>query len=106
MTMQDIADILEFDLEDVEMLVDMFLTDANVSLENIEHIIDSNDFEQIKNIAHSIKGSASNLMLEEIREVALEIEDLAKSQTSANYNALFQKLQLELKTIEAIKVEA
>ncbi len=106
MNMQHIADILEFDLEDVEMLVDMFLTDAKASLENVESLIASNDFEQMKNISHGIKGSASNLMLEEIREVAVEIEDLAKTKTSANYHALFEKLEHELKTIEAIKVAA
>jgi HPt (histidine-containing phosphotransfer) domain-containing protein len=104
MNMQQIADILEFDLEDVEMLIDMFLTDAEESLVSVKSAIESNDFEQMKNIAHGIKGSASNLMLEEIREIALEIENLAKTKSPADYHTLFQKLEQELTVIEEIKV--
>ncbi|HIP03302.1 MAG TPA: Hpt domain-containing protein [Campylobacterales bacterium] len=105
MNMKLLAELLEFDLEDVEMLVDMFLTDTKESLENIESTIESNDFEQMKNIAHGIKGSALNLMLSEIAEVALEIEQSAKTKSSIDYHTLFQKLEFELSIIADIKAE-
>ena len=106
MNLQQIADTLEFDLEDVEMLMDMFLSDAKESLHSVESTIESNDFEQMKNIAHSIKGSASNLMLEEIREIALQIEESAKTETLSDYKSLFTKLEDALDSIEDIKIAA
>ena len=104
MNMQQIADILEFDLEDVEMLVDLFLNDAKSSLENVNNAIERDDFEQIKHIAHGIKGSASNLMLDDIVEIALQIEQLSKSESDADYRSLFKKLKTQLNTIEDMKV--
>ncbi len=106
MNMQQIADTLEFDLEDVEMLVDMFLTDTKESIESVASAIESNDFEQMKNSAHGIKGSALNLMFEDIAKIALEIEQLAKTESLADYHALFKKLEFELTSIEEIKVAA
>ena len=104
MKLQQIADLLEFNIEDVEILMDIFLNDANASLEQVQSSIESNDFEQIKNTAHGIKGSALNLMLEEIARIALQIEQLAKTESSADYHTLFKKLKLELSSIEEIKV--
>jgi len=99
-----IAEMLEFDVEDVEMLIDMFLSDAKESLSNIEATIKSDNFEQMKNIAHGIKGSALNLMFEDIASLSLEIEELAKTESCADYQTLFEKLENELKSIEDIKV--
>jgi HPt (histidine-containing phosphotransfer) domain-containing protein len=104
MNIEQIADILEFEIEDVEMLLDMFLTDAKESMEGISSTIESNDFEQIKNIAHGIKGSASNLLLDEISKLALEIEQLAKTKSIADYQSMFEKLENRLCIIEEIRV--
>lgn len=106
MNMKLLAELLEFDLEDVEMLVDMFLSDAKESLESVEPAIESNDFEQMRNIAHGIKGSALNLMFEDIAKVALHIEQLAKTKSSADYHSLFKKLEVELNSVEEIKAVA
>ena len=106
MNIQQIADILEFELEDVQMLMNMFLADAKESLINVQSAIEANDYQQIKNSAHSIKGSASNLMLEEISLMAQQIEQLAKTNTVADYRALFSNLALQLQSIEEMEVIA
>lgn len=106
MNLQQIADILEFDLEDVMMLMDMFLDNAQQSLDEAEEAIEANSYEDIKNIAHAIKGSASNLMLDSITNAALEIEQLAKSESEVDYRSLFSHLQSELTHIEELKEAA
>lgn len=105
MNLQQIADTLEFDLEDIEMLMEIFLSDAKASLEKTNDLIVSNDFIEIKNIAHGIKGSASNLMLEEVVEIAQQIEQLAKTESSADYSAMFATLKTKLLKIEEMKVQ-
>jgi HPt (histidine-containing phosphotransfer) domain-containing protein len=104
MNLQLLADTLEFDLEDVQMLMDMFISDSIESLQGIEVTINSNDFQQMKNIAHGIKGSASNLMLDDISNIALEIEQLAKINQDADYKSLFQKLKIELTSLQNTEV--
>ena len=91
-----IAQTLEFDVEDVEMLVDMFLDDATGSLDSVQTALESEDFQELKNIAHAIKGSALNLMLEDIADIALKIELLAKEESEADYKTMFQTLKEEI----------
>lgn len=104
MNIQQIADILEFDLEDAQMLVDMFQESAEESLNSLLDAIISNDFEQIKNDAHAIKGSASNLMLQKVTTIAGKIEHLATIHSKADYKSLYNELEFELSCIEEMKV--
>ena len=102
--LQLIAEKLEFDLEDVEMLLGMFMDDAFEALSLTDEAIKTEDFEQMKNIAHGIKGSASNLMLEEITQQAYEIEQLAKGENSADYTTLFHTLKNQIKLLQSVEV--
>ena len=97
--MQKIADTLEFDLEDVEMLVGVFLSTANDSLVELKRSIELNDKESIMRIAHSIKGSAANLTLIDISEVAKEIETGARSSLELNYEEKYNNLEKLIKSI-------
>jgi HPt (histidine-containing phosphotransfer) domain-containing protein len=98
-----IAEKLEFDIEDVEMLLNMFIDDALLSLALADKAIETEDFEQMKNIAHGIKGSASNLMIEDITQSAYEIEQLAKDKKSADYKTLFGTLKNQIELLEGIE---
>jgi len=106
MNLQQIADKLDFDLEDVQMLMDMFISDTLKSLSEVEQHIALNNKTELRNIAHGIKGSASNLMLEEVTQIALEIENLAKDVIEADYKSLFEDLKQNIKTLEREKEEA
>ena len=91
--LQTIADELDFDLEDVQMLVEVFLSEANKSLESLKKAIDANNLEDIFRYAHSIKGSASNLTLQEISNTAKEMEDSARKNTPFDYKTTFETLK-------------
>jgi HPt (histidine-containing phosphotransfer) domain-containing protein len=83
--LQKIADELDFDLEDVQMLVEVFLETTQESLDTLKTAIEQNNFENICRAAHSIKGSAANLTMTEIANIAKEIEDNAKESTVFDY---------------------
>lgn len=91
--LQEIADKLDFDLEDIEMLIEVFLEDARESLDVLENAVKTNDIEEIFKSAHSIKGSAANLTLNEISELAREIELNAKENNTYNYEESYKKLK-------------
>jgi len=103
MNLQYIADSLGFDLEDVEMLMEMFLENANQSLEELNIAIQSDDYAGMKNASHAIKGSSANLMLDDITSIASKIEESAKKESAANYMELSTILKERLKTLEEIK---
>lgn len=98
--LQKIADELEFDLEDVKMLIEVFIESVEESLTNLKEAITQDDFEMIYQSAHAIKGSAANLTLMDISELAKAIELEAKSKNKIDYQSSYNKL---VEQIEYIK---
>ncbi len=91
--LEKIARELEFDIEDVQMLLSMFNENAQESLRALSKAIMHEDFVGIQNAAHAIKGSAANLTLDEISEKAKEIETFAKAAQKHDYLELYRELQ-------------
>ncbi len=67
------------------MLMEIFKETANEELVKCKCGIDNKDFEQISSSAHSIKGSAANLMLDEISKCSKVIELSAKHKDNIDY---------------------
>lgn len=93
MNIEQIAQKLEFDVEDMGMLLEVFFQSANESLEKLYVAIEQNDLENIAFFAHAIKGSAANLTLEDISKKALFIEKSAKAKESIEYKEYVDELQ-------------
>ena len=97
--LQKIADELEFDLEDVEMLLEVFLEGAQENLIELKNGIDSHNFEIIFRAGHAIKGSSANLTLNDISNLAKEIESNARAGENINYEEYYDKLKLLIDSI-------
>ena len=93
--LEQIAQELDFDLEDVEMLIEVFLESAYENLDGLKAAIDSNNLQEIHHLGHAIKGSSANLTLMDISNIAKEIEQNAKEGNSIDY----EKKYMELKTL-------
>jgi len=101
--MRALAETLEFDIEDVEILVELFVENAQVSLANVEDAIEANDILTIQNEAHAIKGSAANLMLVDIQNMARDMEDAAKANRKINYLSLFSQIEEKIEILSEVK---
>jgi len=98
--LQKIADELEFDLEDVEMLIEVFIDSAEESLETLSEAIENNDYDNIFKSAHAIKGSAANLTLFEISELAKTLESEARESNGFDYKSTFNQLNLLIENLK------
>ena len=99
-SLEDIASELDFELEDVQMLLEVFLEGAKESLALLRSAIDENNLEEIYKSAHAIKGSAGNLTLNEIADLAKEIETSAKEEKEIDYAGKFEALKKSISKIE------
>ena len=93
-----IANKLDFEKEDVEMLLEVFYESSLENLNILEKAIKNIDLEDVIQASHSIKGSSSNLLLEEIASLAKEIELNAKDN-----NIAFDYVQKYLELSNMIK---
>ena len=55
-------------------LLELFLETMESNLEKLKSGVDANDTQQVIEVAHNIKGSAANLGLQEISELAKGVE--------------------------------
>lgn len=100
--LQKLADDLDFDLEDVEMLIEVFVETATESLKVLKTAIANDDYEQIFNTAHSIKGSAANLTLSNISEVAKKLETMVRAEEKNDYFEVYLELSQLINNIQCI----
>ncbi len=73
----DIEDALDRVQEDVELLLelfDIFQEDFQVKLPQLEAAYSTGHSEEIRNLAHSIKGAAGNISARQIYQTCLTIE--------------------------------
>ncbi len=96
MDIKDIADILGFDIEDVQMVVKVFKEEALIQMRLLQKAIVSNDFKSIVDTAHAIKGGAYNLHLDTISKSAREIELSAIDEKYIDYQAQYNIISVEL----------
>lgn len=98
--LERIAEELEFDLEDVEMLVESFLETATESLQTMKESIEANDLDGIFQSAHAIKGISANLMITNVSELAKNIESAARNGSFIDYTSKYQELKSIIDSIE------
>ncbi len=103
--MDQLAKNMDIDKEDAELLMEMFIQSANENMHTLYQAILSQDYETIRNAAHSIKGSAANLSLDSVYAVAKEIESAAAFKQESDYKQLYNRLGEELyRLVEQKKV--
>jgi len=99
---KEIASVLGISEAHIPMLVGSFLDESKSILENLFAGVEANDFTEITLHGHSIKGSAANLRLNDISELAKSIEMAGKAEdasfdfkgTSQALKALIEDLEL------------
>ncbi len=82
-------------------LITLFLNDLPSQIKELEQTMEIQDFVQIKNAAHSIKGVSANMGCQQLQEVSIKIEQSAKQQ---DLETILQYRE-ELKTIAAKTIE-
>ena len=73
-------------------LVQKFLDGLTITVENMEAAITNQDWQQLKFLAHTLKGTAGNFGLQEISNIALELETHAISGDAAILTKLHDQL--------------
>jgi len=92
-SIEDSANALGLKLPIFKTILKTFISSINKDLEELKTYIKSKDLEQIKLIAHKIKGASGNLKINDIYEITKDIEQSAKEGLDLDY-------LLKLKEIE------
>ncbi len=83
---------LGFDRETINSLLTDFFAQLKNDLNNLQTAIDNNDFAQVNQIGHSLKGASGSLCLDKLAELFEQIESKGKSQNLENINNIMTNL--------------
>ncbi len=90
---------------DEELLADMvqiFLEDYPNQLKAIERSLSQSDAVQLVEAAHAFKGSVGNFGADRAFAAARELEQLARENRSSEWDAVWQKLQEEIRLLDPL----
>lgn len=90
MGLEKIAEKIGLDVEDVEELFELYVETTNSDLAELKGAVEVKDAQLAHAKAHSIKGASGNLGLDEIYELAKEIDNRARVNSLDGLNEIIQ----------------
>ena len=100
MNIQDIADRLELEVEDIKELLGLLFMMSKGEVEKIFSALGKKDFPTVALSAHSLKGAVGNLGLMDLWERAQAMEMAARQADGDQTEKLARRLREELGALE------
>ncbi|HPN88056.1 MAG TPA: Hpt domain-containing protein [Candidatus Omnitrophota bacterium] len=91
----DVKEFLERVQDDKELLVELigiYLEDYEGKRKILGEAIVNNDYEAVRSVAHSLKGSSGNISAKSLRELFWKLEDMGKANNLNGASDLLQKV--------------
>ncbi|MBU3071178.1 Hpt domain-containing protein [Aestuariicella sp. G3-2] len=85
--------------EDFQELLDTFLNDSRERIPLLQEQLASGDSEGLRQSAHSLKGSSSNLGAIKLSELCFQIEQKAKQQQLEDLAGILQQVESEFERV-------
>ena len=108
----DVPEFMDRVQDDKELfleLLDIYIEDFHKKRILLQQALENNNFEEIKSIAHSLKGSSGNISAKMLRESFLRLEEMVKNQDLKDFKKflsdLDQQFQDVIRRTAELKVE-
>ena len=94
----ELKELMEDAFED---LISTYLTDSDQKNLLLKEAVLAENLVKVAEISHSLKGSSANICALPLSLIFKEIEDLARSEVTANIATLFESAQVEYLLVKA-----
>lgn len=108
----DLNEFLERVQDDKELLlelIDIFAEDYEGKRKLLGTAVEGKDYEEIKSIAHSLKGASGNISAKKLRMILLQFEEMGKAQDLSEVEEVLEALDKEYANVaerfESLKEE-
>lgn len=104
----DLQEVMERVQNDIELLIelfDIFEEDYRQKREEISKAIQQANYDELRNIAHSLKGASSNISAKGIFRYFAQLEKAAEQRDPAHLDGLLKTIDQEYKKLQAFIAE-
>ena len=92
MDLAALAENLGLEEDEFAELMDLFVETGRVQISELRDAENAGDAEEIRRIAHSLKGASGNLGFMEISQLSKKIEEQIKSENHENIRDTIEKM--------------
>ena len=99
----DLNEFLERVQDDKALLVellDIFSDDYKEKRKSLEQALTASNFEDVRGIAHSLKGASGNISAKNLRNIFLKLEEMGKSKDMAGYQKQLSDMDTQFAVLE------
>ncbi len=99
----DMKEVMERVQDDRELLIELvqiFTDDYAEKKQTLALVVAKNDFDQVKNISHAMKGAAGNISAKKIRVSFLELEQMAKDKDLSRAQPVLNAIEEQFKELK------
>ena len=97
--MEQLAELKEVLEDEFDVLINAYLTDAQMRLALIEQGIAKQDYEQIRLAAHSLKGASANIGALTLTQLCEQLEHDCKNKIESNLASIASMIRIEFETV-------
>ncbi len=97
--LQDLKEIMEGEFE---TLVNTFISDSHNKVDELTNVLQQQDCDALRKVAHSLKGSSSNVCAFRLSELARQLEMMGKEETLDGADELLTSLREEFVLVSDI----
>jgi len=101
MKLQELADRIGLDIQELQEMLEIFLSSGGEDLARLEAAIAAGDAQRAHEASHSLKGSAGSLGLDRIFELAKAIDDKDRQGILDGLDAMVRELRAEYDALVA-----
>lgn len=95
----ELKDIME---DEFQTLIDTFIADSDLKLVSLQAAISAADADEMRKVAHSLKGSSSNVCANVFSEFARQLEQMGKDGSTNGAETIFDQLKAEFVIVQDV----
>ena len=99
--LEDVLNRIQGDKELLIELIEIFIEDCPSKIDSIVELLKSSDALALSEVAHGLKGAASNISAEKLREIFLKMEETAKNENLEPVGGLHKEACLEFDKLKS-----
>ena len=96
---EELREIME---EDFVELVSTYVSDSRERIKHLDVAFNTVSHENLRNTAHTLKGSSANLGAMALSSFCAELEDLAKEERTAEAENIIERIEQEFSSVSSI----
>lgn len=103
---QNLADVLG-DSDVVQDLLDTYVLEGSRQIDQMQPALENLNFEQLNQLAHTLKGSSGNLGAVQLADLCFQLEQAAKNEEPQHITSLIKQIRISFgatkSALEAVK---